>query len=366
MNSQHISKEGLDRRQFLGAGTAAALAVAAGSVQPAQAGQKPTDPLEPFNERTHLMMPTRNLGKTGYRVGIFSLGCQAAVEQKGKEDIAEAILNRAIDLGVNYLDTAPVYGGGTSEINVGRVVKNRRKEVYLATKTHQRDYDGSMRLLEQSLKRFHTDHLDCWQLHNVQRKGQVDQIFAPNGAMKAMLQAREEGMTRFIGITGHYEPTILAEALKQFDFDTILLAVNAADRHMHSFIDSILLTVMEKNMGIIGMKVATRGRMLSTWTPPPLDKQPKRMATKIPGTLTMKEALYYNFSLPVSTNVVGCDNPQQAEEDIKWASEFTPLTAKQMAKIEEKTASIARQALYFRKCFIDECQDKKTLAMAQE
>ena len=362
MDRGHISIEGLDRRQFLGAGTAAALGITVGGVQ---AAEKPTNPIEPFNERTHLKMPVRNLGKTGYRVGIFSLGCQAAVEEEGKEDIAEAILNRAIDLGVNYLDTAPAYGNGISETNVGRVVKNRRKEVYLATKTHLRDYDGSMRLLEQSLKRFHTDHIDCWQLHNVQKQNHNDQIFAEDGALKAMLKAREEGMTRFIGITGHYEPMILAEALKQFDFDTILLAVNAADRHMNSFIDSILPLAMEKNMGIIGMKVATRGRMLSTWTPPPLEEQPKRMATKIPGTLTMKEALFYNFSLPVSTNIVGCDNPEQVEENVKWASEFTPLTAKQMMALEERTTPITKQALYFRKCIIDDCGES-TVAMVQE
>ncbi|MHC4625976.1 MAG: aldo/keto reductase [Planctomycetota bacterium] len=130
-------------------------------------------------------MPTRNLGQTGHRVGIFSLGGQAVVETSDR-DTAEAIVNKAIDLGVNYIDTASSYGGGKSEQNIGRVIKRRRGEVYLATKTHDRSYDGSMRLLETSLKRLQTDHLDCWQLHNVQTKEHTDRIFAKDGAIKAL------------------------------------------------------------------------------------------------------------------------------------------------------------------------------------
>ena len=97
------------------------------------------------------------------------------------------------------------------------------------------------------------------------------------------------------------------------------------------------------------MKLATRGRMLSSWTPPPLDKQPKRMATTKPGTITMKESLNYNCSLPVSTNIIGVDNVKQIEENVKWASEFSPLNSEQLAQIEYKTLPIVRQGLYFRR-----------------
>jgi len=346
----------LDRRAFIGTGMAAALATA-GPTASARSEKTSigTDsrgrPL-PHNPRTFQAMPTRNLGQTGHRVGIFSLGGQAVIETTDR-DTAEAVINKAIDLGVNYIDTASSYGGGKSEQHIGPVMKHRRGEVYLATKTHDRSYDGSMRLLETSLKRLQTDHLDCWQLHNVQTKQQTDQIFGKDGAIRALEKARDQGIVRFLGITGHYDPFILAEAINHYPFDTLLMAFNAADKHQYSFIDHLLPVALEKKMGIIGMKVATRGRMLSTWTPPPLSEQPKRMATKKPGTITMRESLFYNFSVPVSTNIAGCDNVGQIEENAKTASEFTPYNDVVMAQLEDRCKSIVNQGLYFRKGIID-------------
>ncbi|MHC4146718.1 MAG: aldo/keto reductase, partial [Planctomycetota bacterium] len=221
----------IDRREFIGTGVAATLAAAA----PTTSAQSEKAPIArdskgrplPYNPRTFEAMPTRNLGRTGHRVGIFSLGGQAVVETSDR-DTAEAIVNKAIDLGINYIDTASSYGGGKSEQHIGLVMKYRRHEVYLATKTHDRSYDGSMRLLETSLKRLQTDHLDCWQLHNVQTKAHTDRIFAKDGAIKALEKARDQGIVRFLGITGHYDPHILAEAINYYPFDTLLMAFNAA------------------------------------------------------------------------------------------------------------------------------------------
>jgi predicted aldo/keto reductase-like oxidoreductase len=252
-------------------------------------------------------------------------------------------------LGINYIDTAASYGGGVSQKHIGMVMKTRRKEVWLSSKTHDRSYDGSMRLLEESLKSLQTDHLDLWQLHNVQKQDQVDKIFANNGALKALLKAKEEGMVRYLGITGHYEPLILLQCLKQFNFDAILMALNAADVHYLSFKNYLLPEAQRQGLAIIGMKVATRGRMISTWTPPPLEDQPERMRTPLRGTLTIKEALSYNMSLPVSTTILGVDNIEQIEENMKIASEFSPLSEHEMRELEFKTLPIVRQGLYFRR-----------------
>jgi len=282
-------------------------------------------------------------------VGILSLGGQATLEREGTEEESEAIINRALDLGVNYIDTAAAYGRGISQRNIGRVMKIRRHEAWLSTKTHDRSYDGSMRLLEESLNSLQTDHLDLWQLHNIQRQDQVDQIFAADGAIKALEKARDEGIVRHLGITGHYEPLVLREAIRNYPFDAILMALNAADPHYLSFRKYLLPEAQKLGMAIIGMKVATRGRMLSTWTPPPVEEQSARMATPLPGTLTIQEALRYNMSLPVSTTIIGIDNVAQIEENVRIASEFSPLAEDVLADLEFKTLPIVRQGLYFRR-----------------
>lgn len=335
------------RRRFLQSTAALPLAAAAQaetSAAPA-AGRNAL----PFNPRTHAAMPTRNLGRTGFRVGLLSLGGQATLEIPGKEKESEAIIHRALDLGINYIDSAAGYGNGTSEKHIGLVLKSRRKEAFVTSKTADRTYDGSMRLLERTLKSMNTDHLDLWQIHNLQRQEEFDQIFAANGAIKALEKAREQGMTTFLGVTGHYEPNILIQAIQRFPFDTILMAVNAADRHYLSFIEHLLPLAQQMRLGIIGMKVATRGRVLSTWTPPPPEQQPERMRTPRAGTLTIQEALSYNLTLPVSTTIIGVDTVAQLEENVAFASSFTPLSEAQMRDLEKRTLPIARQALYFRR-----------------
>jgi len=349
-----MEKKNINRRTFLGNGLAAAAMVTIGkSLEPD--GTYTAIPVKkndehPFNPLTYSAMPTRSFGKTGYKVGVLSLGGQATLEIKGREEESEKIINRAIDLGINYIDTAASYGQGVSQLNIGRVMKTRRNEVWLSTKTHDRTYDGSMRLLEESLTNLQTDHLDTWQLHNVQRQDQVDQIFASGGAIKAMEKAKSEGLVRHIGITGHFEPLVLLEAIRRYSFDSILMAVNAADIHYLSFKNYLLPEAQKQRIAIIGMKVTTRGRMLSSWTPPPLEEQTDaRLRTPLSGTISIKEALTYNMSLPVSTSIIGVDSVAQIEENVKIASEFSPLSQAQMEEIEFKTLPIVRQGLYFRR-----------------
>ena len=159
-----MENQNINRRKFLGTGLAAAATVTVGRSMGAdnnsvQVPEKKNDQ-NPFNPRTYSAMPTNAFGKTGYKVGVLSLGGQATLEIKGREEESEKIINRAIDLGINYIDTAASYGQGVSQLNIGRVMKTRRNEVWLSTKTHNRTYDGSMKLLEESLKNLQTDHLD--------------------------------------------------------------------------------------------------------------------------------------------------------------------------------------------------------------
>jgi hypothetical protein len=276
-------------------------------------------------------MPERPFGRTGYSVRIFSLGGQATLEEAGREEDAYRIINRAIDLGVNYVDTAHVYGRGVSETYYGEVLKTRRKEVFLATKTRARDYDGSMRQLETSLKRLQTDTIDLWQIHNVRTDEDLEQMFAKEGAVKALEAARDQKIVRFIGVTGHRDPQILKAAIERHPFDAVLVALNAADRHKSSFIDTFLPTAVAKNMAIIGMKVPARGEIFRPG-----------------GITTMTEAMSYVLTLPVSTIIVGIATVEELEENVRIAKDFVPLTAEQMERLEKLTRPYFAQASFFK------------------
>ncbi len=342
-----------DRRNFLktsGAVAASLLANGAALASPAVS----TLPPLPANPATQAAMPTRNLGKTGYKVGIFSLGGQAALEKPNNFDIAVPIIERALDLGVNYIDTSSIYGGPQrwSEQYVGRAMKTRRQEAFLATKTKERTRDGSLRMIEKSLTLLNTDHVDLWQLHDIGLPKDVNAIFAKAGAMEALLEMQQQKVVRFLGITGHYRPEALIDAINRHPFDTILMALNAADTHIHSFTAQLLPLAVEKQMGIIGMKVPSRGRLLASWTPPPVEQQQhmwegSAIATR-PGVMNMREAMHFTLSHPVSTIIVGCDNIAQLEEDVQIARDFTPLSQAQMASLNELAAPVAKQSLFFR------------------
>ena len=342
-----------DRRNFLKTGGAVAAALLTNGAVLAYPSTATFLPL-PANSNTQAAMPTRNLGKTGYKVGIFSLGGQAALEKADNFDIAVPIIERALDLGVNYIDTSSIYGGPErwSEQYVGRVMKTRRQDAFLATKTKERTRDGSLRMIERSLTLLNTDHVDLWQLHDIGLPEDVNAIFGKGGAMEALLQMQEQKVVRFLGVTGHYRPEALIDAVNRHPFDTILLALNAADTHIHSFTDQLLPLAVEKQMGIIGMKVPARGRLLSTWTPPPLEQQQhswegSAIATRS-GVMNMGQAMHFTLSHPVSTVIIGCDNIAQLEENVQIARDFTPLSQSQMAALNQLAAPVAKQSLFFR------------------
>jgi aryl-alcohol dehydrogenase-like predicted oxidoreductase len=289
-------------------------------------------------------MPVRPLGRTGHMVCIYSLGGQATLETPGKEELSVRIINRAIDLGINYIDTAAWYGRptdkitqdeahGHSEKNIGQVMKTRRKEVFLATKTHDRTYDGSMRLLEKSLKNLQTDHVDLWQVHNVRGAeiDSLDKIFGTGGVIRAMEKMRDQKVIKFIGFTGHENPAVLKAMAERYPFDNVLVALNAADKHYDPFITGFLPVAVSQKMGIVGMKIPARDRIFAHG-----------------GIITIREAMEYTMSLPVSTIIIGLDDIAQLEENIKIAQNFKPLTADQMLAIEEKTKPYYKEILFFK------------------
>ncbi len=282
-------------------------------------------------EEEDKMIPQRKLGKTGFAVSLFSLGGEATVEQADRTDEAEAIINRALDKGVNYIDTAPTYGGGGSEANIGRVMEYRRDEVFLATKTGDRSYDGTMRLVEESLGRLRTDYLDLYQLHNVRTENDLERAFAEDGAVKALEKLKDEGVIRFTGITGHRDPEVLLNGIREYPFDCLLMFFNAGDIHYAPFQKQLLEEAVQKEMGIIAMKVTARGRIF-----------------RENGISSMKQALDYVFSFPISTAIVGISDQAEVDENARIAAEFKQLEDRELKEIEELIKPYSEEANYFK------------------
>jgi predicted aldo/keto reductase-like oxidoreductase len=267
-------------------------------------------------------IPTRPLGRTGHQVTLFALGGEGVLRTHGRAAKAAEVIHRALDQGVNYCDTAPAYA--SSMDYYGAALGERRQEIFLASKTHDRTREGSLRLLDDSLQRLHTDHLDLWQLHDLRTNDDLDRIFRKGGAIEALVEARDEGRIRFLGMTGHHDPEILLEAMRRFDFDTVLVALNAADVHRLSFIRTVLPEAQRRGLGVIGMKVYGAGTLIG------------------PGGLAPDQAMRYVLSLPgVSTVVIGCGTPGEVEQNAQIAREFVPMGPNEMQELETSTRKSA-------------------------
>lgn len=306
-----------NRREFLKAATAAV--VAATETSAAQAGAP---------------VPKRPLGKTGQMVSCLAFGGGSRFCSVADEEAAQALLARALAAGINYFDTASSYGKGRlSEKRYGEFVKNRRKEIFLTTKIKARNREEALRELEQSLKCLQTDYVDLVQIHSLTDLADVEQLAKPDSSYAAVQQLKAQKVARFIGITCHNDGTAMTEALRRFDFDTALMALNAAQsanplaqrkmERIPAFEQAALPMAVQKRMGIIAMKAMAQGQIVGTG----------------PGRTTAAELLRYNLSLPVSTVVIGYDKMAVLDENIQTAVSFRAFDAGAMQKIRDKVAA---------------------------
>ncbi len=250
-------------------------------------------------------MEMRPFGKTGEAFPILSFGSQRIVDEHDcTEEEAIEIVNTAIDRGIRYFDVAWIYSLGQAETRLGKVVKHRRSEMWLATKTWDTSKDGARRQLEESLTRLQTDHVEEWRLHNVWDYARLDAFTAKGGALEAAIQARDEGMVRHISISCHTDPQILVEALNRFPFDSALIAASALDHFILSFAEEFLPVADAKGVATIGMKVLGLGSL----------------------THEVERSLRYAFSLPLSTVIVGMESMAQLEQNLAIAEGFSPMT----------------------------------------
>jgi len=276
-----------------------------------------------------MAIPRRTLGKTGIDVTILGLGGEGVLRTYDHDKEAYSLINRALDLGINYCESARAYSG--SESYYGKALKERRKGIFLSSKSHARDKRGALNHLKETLTDMGTDHLDLWQVHDVRTADDVEQVFRPGGAIEAFAEAKEKGLTRFIGVTGHHDPFIINRCIEFFDFDTVLLPANPGEPEYKSFLEHVLPHARQKNMGIIGMKVYFRG-----------------LAKRLPWYTSMKPFLRFALSQPITNIVIGCDDVPQLEENVRFARSFEPMTDEEMRKIIRDVSPFARQLMYYK------------------
>jgi len=238
---------------------------------------------------------------------VLALGGAKALESKRNQAGANRIIDEALNAGVRYIDSAANYN--ESEEVIGQALQGRRQQVYLSTKSDRRDHDGAWRELERSLKRLRTDYLDQWIVHHVSTAQDVQRLTAPDGALRAFWKAKEQGIVKRVGISGHHDPAILKQMLEAYPFDMVLMPLNPAEwHHPRSFSKQLLPIAVKLGIGIAVMKVPALGKLMQA------------------GRLNPAEALRYALSHPIHTAVVGVDNLQQWREWLKAARNFTPMT----------------------------------------
>lgn len=325
------------RRDFLLAGGTLAAAALAG---------RPLAAAPAAHRARRLSLPQRELGRTGQRVSIVTLGGQGALAQPDNEGTAVAVIEKALDLGVNCIDTAVGYGGGASQRYIGQVMTRRRNNVFLMSKTSDRTSEGCCRDMDAALVALRTDHLDLWQIENVRTMQEVDQITAPGGALEGFNYAKEMRQTRFLGVTGVSNPAVLMALIRRVPCDVVTMGINAADRHHLSFAAELLPLAVSRQVGVVATEVTAGGRLLSSFTPPPGEARPG--ATLVPGPLSLQEALYYVLSLEIGTAVLDCQTVADVEEAVRLADAFAPLDDAEMRAVAERTRPVARQSLYLR------------------
>jgi aryl-alcohol dehydrogenase-like predicted oxidoreductase len=273
-------------------------------------------------------IPHRPLGRTGAEVSILGLGGYHLGTIKSARE-AVRIVQGAVDGGITFMDNAWEYHDGESETLMGRALGEGglRDQVFLMSKvcSHGRGKQVALRQLEQSLRRLRTDHLDLWQIHEVVYENDPERHFAPEGAVEALLEARTQGKVRFVGFTGHKDPSLHLKMLEHdFPFDTCQLPLNCFDARFRSFEQRVLPELVRRGIAPLGMKPICGEGVPA-----------KKRAVKA------TDALRYAMSLPVATTITGIDSMAVLRQDLKLAREFTPMSEREMEALRDQSADLA-------------------------
>jgi len=317
----------IPRRTFLGVAGVVALSACKRKGLASAAPEEGTVALPAGGEGT---VPQRPLGKTGVNVSIVGLGGYH-LGNVADENEAARMVHAAIDRGMTFMDNSWDYHEGKSEEWMGSALAQGgyRQKAFLMTKVDGRTKKAAAEQLEQSLQRLRTDVIDLVQLHEIIRDSDPGRCFAPGGAIEALVEAKRAGKIRFIGFTGHKDPHIHLAMLKaaddhQFAFDTVQMPLNVLDAQFRSFEKMVLPVLVDKGIGVLGMKPMSAGKILETKKVTPI------------------ECLHYAMSLPTSVVITGCDSMGVLEQAVHAALTFKPLTDEQRTALLDRTRELAK------------------------
>jgi aryl-alcohol dehydrogenase-like predicted oxidoreductase len=274
----------------------------------------------------------RNFGKTERRVTLVGLGGEGVLRTHGQEEKASAVIREALDRGITYFDCARVYAG--SEGYYGKVWKQRpdlRAKVFQASKSARRTRAGAMSDLDATLKTMGLDHLDLWQIHDVRTREDLDEISGPGGALEAFVEARRSGKTKYIGVTGHHDPEILGEAVRDWPVDSVMMPVNPVEAVIGGFLDRTLPAARTKGLAVIAMKILGGGHYLFA-----------------DAGVTAKRLIRFALSQDVSVAIVGCSSPAHVETLVEAGRPHQPMDEEEQRAMTALFEPAARQLAFYR------------------
>jgi uncharacterized protein len=276
-------------------------------------------------------IPQRPLGRTGVQVSALGLGGHHLGDLKTVDE-AIRLVHEAVDAGITFFDNCWEYWNGRAEDWLGRALQGRRDRVFLMTKvcTHGRGAGLALKMLDESLRRLQTDHLDLWQVHGVCFDNDPELAYAKGGVLEALDQAKRQGKARFVGFTGHKDPAIHLDMIRRgYPFDAVQMPLNCLDATFRSFEEQVLPEATRRGIAPLGMKPmgGTAGAVKS-------------------GLVTAEEMLRYAMSLPVATTIAGMDSLDVLRQNLRVARGFTPMTAAEMRALRDRCAEAAGDGRY--------------------
>ncbi len=279
-----------------------------------------------------MAITTRLFGRSGPSVTQVGLGGEGVLRTYGREPEAKAVIEQAAAQGITYFDSAQAYAGSQGYYgNFWRSHQEFRPALFQTSKSAARDYQGAKADLAESLEIMGLDHLDLWQIHDLRTRQDLEEMEGPGGALQAFIEAKDAGLVRFLGVTGHHAPQILEHAVRNWPVDAVLMPVNPAEAILGGFLDRVMAAAKDRGLAVIAMKVLGGSHYIS-----PRDG------------VTADLLLRFALSREVSTAIVGCKSVREVEALARVGRQFQPLAVEEEKKLLDLFRPHARRLAYYR------------------